>query len=114
MAVTSGTLIDGARMYAAAADAVNERHPNALHVLSHLLGMAIELALKAFLMKAGQTERELRKIGHDLQALLAAANAHGLTSTGSGFELACWVRTTRTASLRIRQKVSLISFCRVD
>ncbi len=83
MAVTSGTLIDGARMYAAAADAVNERHPNALHVLSHLLGMAIELALKAFLLNGGQRERELRKIGHDLPALLAEAEARGLTSTGS-------------------------------
>ncbi len=83
MALTPGTLIDGARMYAAAADAVNERHPNALHVLSHLLGMAIELALKAFLLNGGRTERDLRKIGHDLPALLTEAEARGLTSTGS-------------------------------
>ena len=47
--LTAGTLIDGARMYAASADAVNDQYPNALHVLSHLLGMSIELALKAYL-----------------------------------------------------------------
>ena len=51
--LTAGTLIDGARMYAAAADAVNDRYPNALHVLSHLLGMSIELALKAYIRDAG-------------------------------------------------------------
>ena len=83
MALTPGTLIDGARMYAAAADAVNERYPNALHVLSHLLGMSIELALKAFLLNGGREERDLRKIGHDLRALLEQAEAQGLTGTGS-------------------------------
>jgi hypothetical protein len=31
--LTAGTLVDGARMYAAAADAVNDSYPNALHVL---------------------------------------------------------------------------------
>ena len=46
----AGTLIDGARMYAASADAVNDKYPNALHVLSHLLGMSVELALKAYLV----------------------------------------------------------------
>jgi hypothetical protein len=83
VALTPGTLIDGARMYAAAADDVNERHPNSLHVLSHLLGMAIELALKAFLLNGGRTEPELRRLGHDLGALLAEAEALGLNATGS-------------------------------
>src|SRR5262245_57513627 len=81
--MTSGTLIDGARMYAAAADAVNDRYPNALHVLSHTLGMAIELALKAFLVHHGLTERDLRRIGHDLRELLLKAEAHGLARSGS-------------------------------
>jgi hypothetical protein len=81
--LTPGTLIDGARMFAAAADAVNERHPNALHVLSHLLGMSIELALKAHLRLADLSVSELRKLGHDLGALLAAAEKAGLVSTGS-------------------------------
>lgn len=54
--LTAGTLIDGARMYAAAADAVNERMPNALHVLSHLLCTSIELALKAHLRHKGYDE----------------------------------------------------------
>lgn len=70
-------------MYAAAADDVNERHPNSLHVLSHLLGMAIELALKAFLLNGGVTEPELRRLGHDLGALLAQAQELGLNATGS-------------------------------
>ena len=83
VASTPGTLIDGARMYAAAADDVNERHPNSLHVLSHLLGMAIELALKAFLLNGGLTEHDLRRLGHDLRALLKEAEVLGLTSTGS-------------------------------
>jgi hypothetical protein len=81
--MTSGTLIDGARMYAAAADAINNRYPNALHVLSHTLGMAIELALKAFLVHNGVTEKELRRLGHDLAALLREAEARGLAGTGS-------------------------------
>lgn len=80
--VTSGTLIDGSRMYAAAADAVNDRYPNALHVLSHTLGMAIELALKAFLVQHGLKERDLRRLGHDLAGLLKEAQARGLPSTG--------------------------------
>lgn len=83
MALTSGTLVDGSRMYAAAADAINARYPNALHVLSHTLGMAIELALKAFLMHHGLSEQGLRRLGHDLAGLLAEAEARGLTSTGS-------------------------------
>ena len=59
--LTPGTLIDGARMYAAAADAVNDRYPNALHVLSHLLGLSIELTLKAYLQYAGMSVRHMRK-----------------------------------------------------
>ena len=81
--ITSGTLIDGSRMYAAAADAINDRYPNALHVLSHTLGMAIELALKSFLVHHGVTEKDLRRFGHDLAGLLREAEVHGLTSSGS-------------------------------
>jgi len=83
VSLTPGTLIDGARMYAAAADAVNERHPNSLHVLSHLLGMSIELALKAYVRQGGLTVGQLRELGHDLARLLAAAETAGLTKTGS-------------------------------
>lgn len=81
--LTPGSLIDGARMYAAAADSVNDRYPNALHVLSHLLGMSLELALKAFLRQAGFKERDLRELGHDLASLLSKAETAGLKSTGS-------------------------------
>jgi hypothetical protein len=70
-------------MYAAAADAVNDRYPNSMHVLSHLLGMSIELALKAFLLDAGRTERDLRKLGHDLRRQLEECESLGLTETGS-------------------------------
>ena len=81
--LTAGTLIDGARMYAAAADAVNERMPNALHVLSHLLCTSIELTLKAHLRHVGYTEAQLRKFGHNLRDLLVECSGHGLDYTGS-------------------------------
>ena len=77
------TLIDGARMYAAAADAVNDKLPNALHVLSHLLGMSAELALKAYLKNNGVSTKELRKFGHDLGVLYEKSQEFGLTYTGS-------------------------------
>jgi len=70
-------------MYAAAADAVNDRLPNALHVLSHLLGTSIELALKAYLRHHGYSEKELRKLSHDLRQLLEHAQQKGLQKTGS-------------------------------
>lgn len=70
-------------MYAAAADAVNERMPNALHVLSHLLCTSIELTLKAHLRHVGYKEAQLRKFGHNLRDLLVEASRHGLDYTGS-------------------------------
>jgi hypothetical protein len=81
--LTPGTLIDGARMYAAAADAVNDRFPNSFHVLSQLLGMSLELALKAYLRKAGYTKKRLKALGHDLGRLFEEAKRHGLEHTGS-------------------------------
>ena len=76
--LTAGALIDGARMYAAAADAVNDKLPNALHVLSHLLGTSNELALKAYLRHSGYDAKQLKKIGHDLGKLLEHAEQKGL------------------------------------
>jgi hypothetical protein len=70
-------------MYAASADAVNDQYPNALHVLSHLLGMSIELALKAYLKHAGCSADELKSAGHDLAALYYWAQEFGLEDTGS-------------------------------
>lgn len=81
--LTAGTLIDGARMYAASADAVNDKYPNALHVLTHLLGMSLELSLKALLRHEGYSEKKLRKIGHDLGKLLEHAEKLGIEETGS-------------------------------
>jgi len=79
----ASTLIDGARVYAASADATNDKYPNALHVLSHLLGMSVELTLKAYLVLNGATEKELRKIGHDLGLLYEEAQKFGLLHTSS-------------------------------
>lgn len=79
----AGTLIDGARMYAAAADAVNDKLPNALHVLSHLLGMSAELALKSYLKHNNVPTPELRKLGHDLGAIYKRAQDFGFLYTGS-------------------------------
>jgi len=81
--LTPGTLIDGARMYAAAADAVNDRFPNSFHVLSQLLGMSLELALKAYLRNAGYTKQQLKALGHDLGRLFDEAKQQGLEHTGS-------------------------------
>jgi len=78
-----GTLIDGARMYAAAADAVNDKLPNSLHVLSHLLGMSAELTLKSYLKHNNLPTSELRKLGHDLAALYKRAQDFGLLHTDS-------------------------------
>ena len=77
--LSAGTLIDDARMYAAAADAVNEKLPKALHVLSHLLGMSIEPALTAYLRHHGSSVRELKRLGHDLGAIYERAQQSGLT-----------------------------------
>jgi hypothetical protein len=82
-AVTPGTLIDGARMYAASADAVNDRLPNAYHVQSHLLGMSIELALKAHLRSHGWKVIQLQELGHNLTKLYNRACKIGLSDTGS-------------------------------
>ena len=81
--LTPGTLVDGARMYAAAADAVNDKYPNALHVMSHLLGMSIELALKAYLRHHGCSEAKLKSLGHDLFKLFSKAETFGFYRTGS-------------------------------
>jgi len=70
-------------MYAAAADAVNEKFPNALHVISHLLGMSIELALKAYLRKSSCSLGRLKELGHDLLKLFVAAEEYGFERTGS-------------------------------
>jgi hypothetical protein len=77
------TLFDGAKMYAAAADAVNDEMPNSLHVISHLLCTSIELALKSYLSNHGYSEKQLREIGHDLPTLLKVTVKEGFNYTGS-------------------------------
>jgi hypothetical protein len=82
-ALTAGSLIDGARMYAASADAVNARYPSCIFPISHLLCTSIELSLKAFLRHKGANEDRLMKLGHDLPLILKEAVAVGLLDTGS-------------------------------
>jgi len=75
--VKPGTLIDGARMYSACADAVNDKF------LSHMLGMSVELTLRAFLRHRGRTVRDLRRLNHDLVRIYEQCTQEGLTRTGS-------------------------------
>jgi hypothetical protein len=82
-ALTPGTLIDGARMYATSADAVNAKFPCCVFPISHLICTSIELTLKAFLRHHRATEDRLMELGHDLSALLTEAVAVGLQDTGS-------------------------------
>ena len=81
--LTPESLLDGACEYAAAADAVNDRQPQAWHVITHLLGMSVELALKALLLHHGYDGKALRKLGHDLKRLFDAGVKHGLKNSGS-------------------------------
>jgi hypothetical protein len=81
--LTPGTLIDGARMYAAAADAVNRELPNSFHVISHLLGISIELCLKAYLLNRGLSRKEIRSVGHNLRKLFDKCVENGMLYTGS-------------------------------
>jgi hypothetical protein len=77
------TLIDGARSFAAIADAgvVRLGRPDASgpHYLTilYLLSQAIESGLKAHLLICGVTEDELMKIGHDLPRVLARTETAG-------------------------------------
>jgi hypothetical protein len=73
------TLLDGARSFAAIADAAVARlgrpdasGPHYLTVL-FLLSQAIENALKSYLLIRGIPEKELMKIGHHLPRVLARA-----------------------------------------
>ncbi len=51
-------------------------------VLQFMLGRAMELALKAFLVRHGFSERRLRGIGHSLLNAFAAAEKNGFRMTG--------------------------------
>jgi hypothetical protein len=71
------TLIEGARSFAAIADAgvvrLGRPDPGSPHypTILFLLSQAIETALKSILLMRGVTEAELMKIGHDLPRVLA-------------------------------------------
>ncbi len=82
-ALTAGSLIDGARMYAASADAINAKLPRCVFPISQLLCTSIELSLKAFLRHHGATEDELQKLGHNLLLTFQCAASRGLLDTGS-------------------------------
>ena len=66
---------------------------------------AIELALKAFLVARGYTEKELKgkSFGHDLNKLYAAAKRHGLKlETPNADELIAWSNEWHAEGVKIR------------
>ncbi len=60
--------------------ATKVRRPFRVHsmVPYFLCSQAIEHGLKAFLLSEGQTHKDIRKLGHNLTALLATAKGEGL------------------------------------
>lgn len=74
-----GVLLQNAVSFAAAADAyatadkLRDWFP-----LYFMFGQSVELALKAFALNKGATERELMKIGHNLVEALGRAQSDGL------------------------------------
>lgn len=70
----SGRFLAAAKKVQGEQDVVPEHYP-AGH---YLLGHSIELALKAYLLAEGYGERQLRRLGHDLDQCLEAADQHGL------------------------------------
>lgn len=42
------------------------------------IGHALELSLKAYILQRGGTEQDCRKLGHDLEAAMSAAQTRGL------------------------------------
>jgi len=68
-----------ARDYLHAARAVNSVHgERKLYPLLYLYGLAIELALKAFLLQRGQSLRDVKKLSHRLVDLLSLARRRKL------------------------------------
>jgi hypothetical protein len=60
----------------AAAAASTPRSTRIPFVSYYLYGHGLELALKAFLVSQGTTDRRLRRLGHDLKRALKAARKH--------------------------------------
>jgi hypothetical protein len=108
-ALTAGSLIDGARMYAASADAVNASLPSCVFPISHLLCTSIELSLKAFLRHKGATEDHLTKLGHDLSLTLKEAVAAGLLDTGSRMYVLAVVGRSYAARLFVYPEQGLMT-----
>ena len=68
-----------ARDYLHAARAVRATHGEGkLYPLLYLYGLAIELALKAFLLKRGNSLRELKTLSHQLDCVLSLARRRHL------------------------------------
>ena len=60
------------------AEAIATHKPQSLLACAFLSSQALECALKSFLAHAGQTENQLKSIGHDLVALWNKAVSLGL------------------------------------
>ena len=79
-ATPSGFMLDSVEFLKAAELLLNRATAVSLPIY-FLFGRAIELALKAFLLHNGVSEKQLAKrdLGHNLQALLQEAEKHGLS-----------------------------------
>ncbi len=70
--------------FAQAGELFHTHHPDTIAAPPfYLYCHAIELSLKSFLIVRGTSERELRRIGHDLEAGLEAASSQGLGEVAS-------------------------------
>lgn len=72
--------------YFEAAETLNRVPPTKINyrvVTYYLLGHSAELTLKSFLFKKNTPINELRRIGHDLSALIDKANEHGIQDFSS-------------------------------
>jgi HEPN domain-containing protein len=68
-----------ASQYLHAAQTINAAHQQKMLMpLLHLYGQAIELALKAFLLKRGSSLSDVNKLRHDLSSLLSLARKRRL------------------------------------
>lgn len=70
--------------FARAGELFHTHHPDTIAAPAfYLYCHAIELSLKALLIVRGTSERQLRNVGHDLEAGLQAAVSHGLGEVAS-------------------------------
>lgn len=81
--ITAASFLKRARGYLAALAVLKDHLSDATLPAIGLLGAhTFELALKAYLLKRGSTEAELKTIGHDLELAWAEATSKGFRISG--------------------------------